>query len=427
MKVIFNKSPATLRSGVAVAILSALLWQAPSAADAQDGPAIELAPEPSGSEAGAQDAAREADESDPMTRGLQAARFARASSTAVGGYGELHLNVEWPEGGGHSSELDLHRLVLFFAHNFDERFRFYGEVEVEHALVAGGGAPGEVGVEQAFVDWRVLDDTLGLRAGIVLVPMGIVNQWHEPPIFNGVERPNVDRNVIPSTWREGGIGIFGQPAEGLRYELYLTGGLDPRGFSAGSGIRGGRQKVAEALASSPAVSGRVEYEPILGTVAGISGFFNMAGKNADIGLDVPVLGLSADARLRHSGFETRAQVAFFHIGDAEALRALTDGDGEPLGISVGSDILGVYGELGYDVLHPAGSTHSLVPFARVEYWDTTLAESDDAVDRPSVLELVFGLTYRPIPQVSLKSDVILRRPSEGDDETRWNLGVGWMF
>src|SRR5262249_3958364 len=151
---------------------------------------------------------------------------------------------------------------------------------------------------------------LGLRAGVVLVPMGIINQWHEPPIFNGVERPAVDQVIIPTTWREGGLGIFGQPLEGVRYELYLVSGLDPTGFSAAAGIRGGRQSVSLATVNGLAVTGRVEVEPILGMVAGISGYFGNAGPNADlfdaagheVDPDIPVVGASADARIRREGF-----------------------------------------------------------------------------------------------------------------------------
>ncbi len=98
---------------------------------------------------------------------------------------------------------------------------------------------------------------LYLRAGVILVPMGIINQWHEPPIFNGVERPQVGRVIIPTTWREGGVGIWGQPTDSIRYELYVMGGLDASGFSGATGLRGGRLKVTQAELNGPAFTGRV--------------------------------------------------------------------------------------------------------------------------------------------------------------------------
>lgn len=402
--------------------LSVLCGVAPATAqdhEAEAGPTIDLPTDLAVTE--------EANDSlaglDP-NRGMQEMRMSQG--TGLGGYGELHFNLDMPEGAGaNETQLDLHRLVFFFHHQFTDSIRFYSEVEVEHAFVAGEDSPGEIGVEQAFIDWELIENALTLRAGIVLVPMGMVNEWHEPPIFNGVERPNVDKYIIPSTWREGGIGIVGEPTEGLRYQLYLTGGLDVRGFSAGSGLRGGRQHVAKALASSPAISGRVEYEPILGMVVGASGYYGMAGANSDLDLDVSVLGVSADARYRRNGIEARAMVAHFSIGDTEGLRT-PDADGDILS-DVGSATLGAYGEVGYNVLQSTDSEQALVPFFRYEYYDTTLGEDDAAFNRPAITEYVMGLHYRPIPQVSFKADFILRRPDEGEGENSLNLGVGWMF
>lgn len=386
------------------------------------GPVIELAPEEE-----EETSAANLEPADIYTRGMRDQRFRQASSTPIGGYGELHFNAAYPEGGGPAAtQVDLHRLVLFVAHNFSEEFRFYLELEVEHALAAPG-APGEVGVEQAFVDWRVLGEALMLRAGIVLVPMGIINQWHEPPIFHGVERPIVDNRIIPTTWREGGGGLAGEPIEGLRYELYVTGGLNALGFSGSKGIRGGRQGVAEALAGSPAVMGRLEIEPALGVIIGGSGYFNMAGQSAHLDIDVPVVGVSLDARLRLRGVEARAMAAFFSIGDVDRLRAMTDEDGISLGIDVGSALFGAYIEAGYDVLSLTDTGHSLVPFARFEWHDTTFNEGNTGFNQPSVTSGVFGLTYRPMPQLAIKFDYTLRRPYTGAGEDIVNLGVGWMF
>lgn len=358
-------------------------------------------------------------------RGMQEQRFREARNTSIGGYGELHFHAELPEGGSEEIEIDLHRLVLFVAHQFDASFRFYTEIEVEHALAFGSSEVGSVGIEQAFVDWRVLGDPLWIRAGVVLVPMGIVNQWHEPPIFHGVDRPRVDRVVVPTTWREGGIGIAGRPLDWLRYELYVIGGLDAAGFRASSGIRSGRQNVAEAFAGSPALTGRLEVEPSLGIVAGLSGYFGLAGR-ATLGIDAPIAGVSADFRTRLEGLEARAMLAYFAIGDTERMRAMTDPAGNSLGIDIGSGVLGTYAEIGYDLLHAFDLDHSLVPFVRGEWIDTTLADRDAAYDEPAVASVVAGLTYRPIPQLAIKADAVFRRPEQGPGEDIYSLGVGWM-
>jgi hypothetical protein len=408
-------------------------------ASVETGPVIEMPVEAEAEEA------RDVRSRDDV-RGLQQTRFDRAEEgdTVLGGYGELHYNLSFPEGGDSEAELDLHRLVVFLAHQLGESARFYAEIEVEHALV-GDGLPGQVGVEQAFVDWLVGGDALGLRAGIVLVPMGIINQWHEPPIFHGVERPMVDRVVIPTTWREGGVGVFGEPMEGLRYEAYVVGGLDPSGFSAGSGIRGGRQAVAEARADGLALTGRVELEPTLGVVAGVSAYFSLAGPNASLQRlagtmpdgtpilermepDVPVVGAAVDGRLKRSGFEARAVGAVFSLGDTDTLAQAVDEDGLSLGLEPGSLVLGVYGEVGYDVLSLVDTDHALVPFLRLEWYDPTFSHEDDALQGSRrTTEWVAGLTYRPVDNLAFKGNFIVRDRRTGSDENRLDLGVGWVF
>lgn len=399
-----------------------------------DGPVMDLPPEADGVQAPSDDPAAGAagvPRIDPL-RGMQAYRLS-TSSTAIGGYGELHLNVTMPDGADEDALVDLHRLVIFIAHRFNDDIAFYVELEVEHALV-GDGQPGEVGVEQAYIDWELIENALTLRSGIVLVPMGVLNQWHEPPIFNGVERPRVDNRIIPTTWREAGIGFTGEPVEGLRYELYLMSGLDASGFSGSSGLRGGRQKVAKAATDGPALAARVEFEPTLGVVAGLSGYYGFsAGANTDqTSAAVPVGGVSVDARMRRAGIEARALLAYFSVGDTAELRGdLADPDDDVSDVS--SAILGAYGEVGYDVLHLADTEHALVPFVRIEWYDTAFgddAPSDPAevsYDRASVTEAVFGLSYRPVPQFVFKTDYTLRRPSSGTDVDIFNAGVGWMF
>jgi len=365
---------------------------------------------------------------DPL-RGMQEARLSR--KTSVGGYGELHLNTFKPEDTPARSVLDLHRLVLFIAHNFNDRFRFYTELELEHALVADSGGvtvPGSFQVEQAFIDWRILKGTseaLYLRGGVILVPMGIINQWHEPPIFHGVERPLVDRVIIPTTWREGGIGIWGEPIEGLRYEFYVMGGLDATGFSGATGLRGGRLAATQVTLNGPAFSGRLEWEPTLGMVVGIAPYFGLAGPR-DLDINVRVGGVAADWRIRRKGFESRAVLVYFHVSDTDVLRLPPPGETDPVS-DVGHSLFGVYGEIAYNVIYYVDTAMELLPFVRLDYFDTTFNERDPAFDRPAFLVPTVGLSYRPIQQVVFKFDYQAVRPSTGISENRWNVGIGWMF
>ena len=142
--------------------------------------------------------------------------------TSIGGYGELHYNSGKPD------RLDFHRFVLFVGHQFTDRLRLHTELEVEHALVEDtddGSGPGEVGLEQAWIEYDFTQQILG-RAGLYLLPVGIINETHEPPSFYGVERNRVESNIIPSTWWEGGAGVTYRLANGLQVDGHVHGGLD---------------------------------------------------------------------------------------------------------------------------------------------------------------------------------------------------------
>jgi len=188
-----------------------------------------------------------------------------ASDTTVGGYGELHYNNLSNGEGKSKKEMDFHRFVLFFGHQFNDKTRFFSEMEVEHGTVADTGdgtSVGEVSIEQAYVQFD-LNDTTKANAGILLVPVGFINETHEPPTFYGVERNVISKYIIPTTWREGGASITGNYESGFSYDLAVHTGLD-----GGTNIRGGRQKVAEANASNLASTARVKYTGITGLEIG---------------------------------------------------------------------------------------------------------------------------------------------------------------
>ena len=165
-----------------------------------------------------------------------------------GSYGELHYNNT-----DDKTQLDMHRFVLEFGYDFTDKIRFYSELEIEHAF-SGDGEPGEVELEQAYVEFD-LTEWASARGGLFLLPVGILNQTHEPTTFFGVERNNVETNIIPTTWWEGGAALLGDFGEGFHYETALTTGLDvPTTGSNAYLPRKGRQKGAKADASHLAVT-----------------------------------------------------------------------------------------------------------------------------------------------------------------------------
>jgi hypothetical protein len=417
----------------------------PSGAPPATGPGIELAPEDRGPPAKSPPIIALGTGAPPDTalvRSLAEQRFRGAleslAHTSVGGYGELMVTGLSQGGGARDWTADARRLVIFVAHSFTKDIRVYTELELEHVT--------EAEIEQAYVDWTVAGDTLGLRAGLVLVPMGITNEVHEPPAFNGVQRPSVETVVIPTTWREIGGGFFGHPIDSLRYELYGMAGLAPQFFTAGGfGAGSDEGKALVGTAKAWAVAARVEYEPILGLVLGASGYGTDAGKNGSfyrkdgtaVTLAMPVLGYSLDARIRRSGLECKLLYTEWHMPDAGSLMyAYTDPSGTNGSLLVQNRaqppptvLRGGYVEAGYDVLHPAHLSHQLIPFVRVEAYDTQAAvpQGFTAAGAFDIREVTMGASYRPIREVVVKADYMLRHPRSGPDENQANFGIGFMY
>ena len=189
----------------------------------------------------------------------------------IGGYGELHYNDTETDAGSKSKKVDAHRFVLFFGYDYNDKVRFRSEFELEHGLVADtadGSNGGEVELEQMYIEIDVTDNTT-VQTGVILVPVGIMNETHEPPSFYGVERNDVEKYLIPATWWAAGVKVSHKLNNGLRFEAMISEGL--KGTTAGY-IRGGRQKSAQAKANDLAYTARVTYTGIPGLKTSV--FFN---------------------------------------------------------------------------------------------------------------------------------------------------------
>lgn len=350
------------------------------------------------------------------------------SGSGFGGYGELTLNA--PSNG--PAIVDMRRFVLYFGHHFTENIRFYSEFEVEHAI-SSSTDQGEAEVEQAYLDGLV-SRRVNLRGGVIIVPVGIVNVYHEPPSFNGVDRPDVDQFVIPTTWREAGFGIFGELAEGLRYQLYVVNGFNANGFTAELALRDGQQEAQLARARDFGGVLRLDCEPVLGTVLGFSAYSATSGNTLrDTVGRVPVSIFEADARTRHGGFTARAEIAFLFIGDAAALsRAFAAGDAEQVAAGpISSQSRGAYLEAAYDVLRLAspGAEQSLTAFGRFDYADTQARVPSEFSARLEFRRYsgVFGLVWRPIPQIAIKADYRRRAFGSGPGVNEGAAAITWLF
>lgn len=340
----------------------------------------------------------------------------------ISGYMEIHYNR--PQDA--DPILDVHRFVLLVNHSFSPRIRFVGELELEHALVEGLEDKGELELEQAYIDF-LLQRSFNVRAGMMLVPVGLINERHEPTVFQGVERPLVDTVVIPSTWFEPGVGVHGEVGAGLRYRAFVMAPLDAAEFSADEGFRGGRQKGSEAIARSVAATGRVEYLGVRGLTLGASAW--RGNSNASlIRLDLPTSVVEADARHRWRRFEHRAQYAHTWLGNAGELNdALTRQVGvDP---NIARQMRGFYLESAFRVL--PNPPREVRAFVRYENVDTQFRMPAGYLPLPEFdrTQWVIGTSYYPDPDVVIKADfVIQRNRSEAlRAPNSFNLGIGWWF
>ena len=339
-------------------------------------------------------------------------------STTIGGYGELHYNE--PDGAARG-KLDFHRFVLFLAHGFNENLSFKSEVEIEHTKIEGGEG-GEVAVEQAYLDWH-FSSAIGLRAGIVLPPVGIINQYHEPPSFNGVERPNVDHYVIPSTWRESGAGIYVSFTEGVNYQLYVVAGLLAKNFDGAEGIYEGKQEALESSPANPSVTGRLDFAPSPDLKLGSSFFLGKTTDGDDAAGSGMLTLLSGDARWSYGRFMLRAEGTFETIGDAEMINA-------EFGNDVADQIYGFYCEGAYDIMPylVRESDQTLSPFVRYEKYNTqakvTGFTANPAYDRN---EITVGATYKPTFNTAFKIDYQFFNNAADLNTRQFNLGIGYSF
>ncbi|MDD5276786.1 MAG: hypothetical protein PHR16_11990 [Methylovulum sp.] len=347
---------------------------------------------------------------------------------SIGGYGEAIYQDYVGDKGDNKNNADMERMVLYAGYKFSDRILFNSELEFEHAS-SGEGAElkGEVGVEFAALDFFI-DPLANVRAGLVLMPMGFINQIHEPPFYFGNHRPEVEQRIIPSTWREMGVGLFGQITPNLTYTTYLVNGLNAEGFSS-DGIREGRGGGSQAKAEDFGYVGRMDYTPsnLPGVTVGGSVYVGNSGQNqlyAGKKVDAFTQLYEGHVQWKYRGLEFRTLGSWGHIGDAGVLSAAN-------GQTIGSENYGWYTEVGYDVLPLLipDTLQYLAPFFRYEQMDTIAKApagfADDLSQDRKIYQ--FGLQYKPIPNVVIKADYRNFTAKQGNLPDDFNLGFGFIF
>jgi hypothetical protein len=324
--------------------------------------------------------------------------------------------------------------VMLMNYKFSDKLDFFSEVEFEHVK--------ELWVEQAFLQYR-FNDALMLRGGLMVIPMGIVNEYHEPTTHNGVKRPSIDTRIVPTTWREIGVGLSGNLSRAyLKYQIYLVNGFKSYDGTANlggpNGFRSGRQRGAESLISSPNLSAKVDFYGINGLNLGLAGYFghtqstlyhNLPKDNESLNeradssvVNLAMLGL--DARYTVGALQLRGQYILNMVGNTAAYNEFTGKD-------LGSQMGGWYAEAAWNLLHGTKSAGTpLTLFARVEKYNLHAETENNLVRNKAynMTEITAGLGYKIAEGVVIKTDVQLGR-EEGQDKflPSFNAGIGVNF
>ena len=314
----------------------------------------------------------------------------------------------------------------------------YGEgVEYEYEFEKGG----EVALEQFHIT-KIFNKALSIRAGHLIVPVGITNSYHEPINFFGTTRPEGESTLIPCTWHETGLSVLGQ-ANNFTYQAMVITGLDPYGFGSANWIQKGRQtKFEKQQFTNPAYAARLEYYGLKGARFGLSGYYapktakNVTNPSTTQKFDGSVAIVSADAQYKRHGVVARANVLYGYVGDAEEINKLRPNKylGYP-NTPVAQNALTYFGEVGYNVGKHIDQKLNLMPFVRYEYLNTMQNEvtgSAIADKRYNVNLITAGLNYYPRPNLVVKADYCHRMIDNGNfnNENTVSLGiayVGWFF
>lgn len=350
----------------------------------------------------------------------------------VGGYGHVDYNQPISKGEQKNGVLDVHRLVLLFAYHFSDRLQLVTEVELEHVK--------EVFVEQAFINYK-FNNAFQVRGGLMLVPMGVVNELHEPTMYYGVERPLLDKIVVPTTWREIGIGAHGNIHQiSLKYQLYAFNGFlgydDLAKFRGADGFRKGRQKGAESVFTSPNLSAKIDYYGIPRLKLGLATYWgksqsklfdgipnddNFLQQQADSSfINIAMFGL--DATYRIEGVQLRGQLIWVNNGNVQEYNQFGGAD-------LGEQMMGYYFETAYNVFKTTSFKTELLPFIRYEYINNHQKTLGFEPNKDYETQLITGgINWKINSGVVLKADYQwIKTASQPDFSHVFNAGVGFVF
>ncbi len=359
----------------------------------------------------------------------------------VTGYGEVHINA--PTDGG-NTVFDAHRFVIGINARFTDWIFLNVEVDYEH------GAQ-QLEFEMGYLDF-LINPLFNLRVGVVLIPVGFLNEYHEPVFFWTVERPLLQSQIIPTSWQGTGGGAFGtvNALGGINYRLYVVNSLQsvrPNGFGSGSGvgnggnsgrfrsssgIRSGRLQPNNAIGEDIAVTGRLEFTGLFpGLQVGLS-FWTGDTTHEIIQANGRTTLLEADVKFRIQWFEMNATIANIHVNDAEVINAfMTTQVAAGGNQNVASNMLGYNIQVGVHVpqLLNMGTTQDFVVHFMYEFVDTQDSAAPGFANLAQFERDVYtaGFAWFATPNVALKADFTHVTTGVGTSTSTANFGMAYMF
>ena len=315
--------------------------------------------------------------------------------------------------------MDFLRAVFYAGYRFNDKFLFNSEVEVEHA--------NEIWLEFAYLDY-LAHPAFNVRGGLVLMPMGLTNEFHEPNAFLGAKRSETESRLIPSTWRENGAGVLGSAGK-FSYRAYVVSGLNANAFAA-DGVRGGRQRGSRARTTDPAFVGRLDFTPTPGVFVGGSVYTGGSAQNQFIvdgrTLEVQTTIGEVHGQVQLRGFDFRALYAHSDLDDVSELnlaRSLT-------GLSsIGEEMVGGYVQAGYNVLSQVNEKIAVTPYYRYEKLNTheEVAAGFAADPARDGTFHTFGVEFKPINNIVVKADHQWIRNQANTGVNQFNILLGYSF
>lgn len=373
--------------------------------------------------------------------------FYKSKGLTIGFYGESKYRM--PEAGADS--FDAHRYVLTPSYEIADWIIFNSEIELEHGGVdestgRSSRFNGELEVEQFYVD-LLINDHFNIRSlGIDLVPLGRINTTHEPTTFYSTERPELYREIIPTTWMEPSMSVFGKIAETLDYRVMVSTGLEDysssslgnAGVTAVNGMRNARPRMRAADESKLAYTGRLHFNGIKGLDASTSLYHaNAEGFNQQ-DVSMTLWDIEAMYHLPGTGLELRGDFAYWWIGDSQNLIANNNASTTD---NVGNAMYGWHVEAAYHIWPNAwregrGAKMDFVPFVRFSQivTQTGLTSGTELTDGTANRDfLTFGASWFLTERFVVKADYRCNLDSSAASATSaasqdyLQLGVGMFF